>query len=287
MSYMLNKLTCDTKLGLYNYFVSSRENVPYYFPVSFEHWCESMFNDCDVDGKPLFAELETYLLTDNGIIEGFIQFGQTNFVFDKNGERNYTEKYGVVRNIHYVKSTESAHLLLDKATEYFDNLGIEKRYAYFHYFGMSCYARQGKLHACEFYIEDLLCKYGYTKEHENVYYSKSLEQVSSVAIPEIEFFYKNGDKSVSFMRDDEHIGGCELNFLPRSNICYLVWIYIDGKYRHQGLGTKCMSKLFCELHQKGISRIDTDTADSNISARGYYAKNGFDDMGRMRSYYTV
>ena len=135
-----------------------------------------------------------------------------------------------------------------------------------------------------FIMEDLLCEYGYTREHENVYYSKSLERVSSAAIPEIDFIYKNGGKSVSFMRGGEHIGGCELNLLPHSSICYLVWIYIDGKYRHQGLGAKCMNKLFYELRQKGISRLDTDTADNNVNAQGYYIKTGFVDMGRMRSY---
>lgn len=284
---MIFKLNCDNELELYNYFISSRKNVPYYYPVNFKHWHISMFNDCDFDSKPLFSDLETFLLINNDIIEGFIQFGLTSFVFGMNGEKDYSKHYGVIRNIYYAENSQNAYLLFNKAKEYFDHLGIEKRYAYFHYFGMSCYARQGKLHASEFYIENLLKKYGYVKEHENVYYSKSLQQISSPAISEIAFLYANNGQSISFMKENKKIGGCELNFVPHSDICFLKWIYIDDKYSHQGLGTKCMYKLFIELQEKGISKIDTDTADSNVNAQRYYMKMGFADMGRMRSYYTV
>lgn len=284
---MICKLIYDTELELFNYFISSRSNVPYYFPVSFEHWHESMFNDCGDDEKPLFSELETHLLVNSGAIEGFIQFGLTSFAFGENGENDYSHKYCVIRNIHYIKGAENANLLLDKATEYFDKLGVKKQYAFFHFFGMSCYARQGKLHDSEFYIETLLEKYGYLKEHENVYYSKPLQQISSHTAFEIVFLYSNNGQEISFMRGNEKVGGCEISFVPFSDICFLKWIYIDDKYSHQGLGTKCMNKLFYELHQKGITRLDTDTADINVNAQGYYVKTGFTDMGRMRSYYTL
>jgi len=184
---MIQKITKDAELKLYDYFIASRRDVPYYFPVSFEHWRDSMFNDCDYDGRPLFSELETYLLANGSEIKGFIQFGLysrtktsskklfmfsfgsnhqperkvnffsfhsiTNFVFSAN-KKDYTKQYGIIRNIHYAENAENIYMLFDKAAEYFDRLGIDKRYAYFHYFGMSCYARQGKLHSHEFYIDD-------------------------------------------------------------------------------------------------------------------------------------
>ncbi|MCL2530946.1 MAG: GNAT family N-acetyltransferase [Oscillospiraceae bacterium] len=246
-----------------------------------------MFNDCDEDGKPLFSHLETFLLMDNDEINGFIQYGLTSFVFGEHGEKDYTKQYAVIRNVHFIENTANAHLLLDKATAYFDALGLGKRYAYFHYFGMRCYAGQGKLHESEFYIEKLLSKYGYVKEHENVYYTKDLQHANTSDVAEIKFIYEDNGQCISFERGSEKIGGCALNFLPQGAICFLKWIYIDEKYVHQGLGTKCMHKLFHELKQKGVARLDTDTPDSNTRAQGYYLKTGFADMGRMRSYFTV
>ena len=284
---MICEINEATELKLYDYFISSRKNVPYYFTVSFEQWIKSMFNDCDYDGKPLFSNLKTYLLMNDEKINGFIQFGLANFAFGTDGKKDYSQHYGVIRNIHFSEDAEKPYLLFDKATEYFDGLGLEKRYAYFHYFGMSCYARQGKLHSSESYIEDLLCKYGYEKEHENVYYSKLIQSADISAVPEIDFLYSNDGQDISFIKNNEKIGGCELNFLPCADICYLKWIYIDNKYSHQGLGTKCMNKLFYELCKKGVLRFDTDTTDSNINAQGYYLKTGFSDMGRMRSYCTM
>lgn len=46
-----------------------------------------------------------------------------------------------------------------------------------------------------------------------------------------------------------------------------------------------MHKLFFELQKQGVSRVDTDTANSNKIARTFYLKTGFSDKGRMRSYF--
>jgi len=284
---MLQEITKDTETKLFDYFMSERKRVPYYFHVDFEQWHHSMFNDCDDDGKPLFSHLETFLLVDNNEIKGFIQYGLTSFVFDKNGRKNYAKHYAIIRNIHFIENTMHANLLLDKAMSYFNDLGCKKRHAYFHYFGMTCYAKQGKLHDSEFYIEKLLGEYGYVKEHENIYYTKSLQTANACNFSEIDFVCENDGASISFVRNNEKIGGCALNFMPNSDVCFLKWIYIDKKYSHQGLGTKCMHKLCCELKRQGISRLDTDTADSNMAAQRYYFKTGFSDMGRMRSYLTI
>ena len=283
MVYEINR---DNVLDLHHYFLCFGKEIPYYFPVTFEHWKDSLFDDCDDDGKPLFSQLKTFVVRRNGRINGFIQFGVTNFTFDHEG-KNYDQFYGVIRNLHYDQDAETAYMLLDRATEYFDRMGIEKRYAFFHFFGMRCYAGQGKLHASSFYMEDLLNRYGFIKEHENVYYSKSLINVSPCTSSEIAFSYGNDAHSVSFIRDREKIGGCELFFVPDLKICYLQLIYIEDKYSHQGLGTKCMNKLFDALRRKGILQLDTDTADDNTNAQGYYLKTGFEDKGRMRSYHTI
>lgn len=152
---MILELSRETELELYNYFIKNNADVPYYFPIKFSCWHESMFHDCDFDGKLLFTELKTFLLMDDGIIEGFIQFGLTSFIFNSNGEKDFSKNYAVIRNLHYLENAKHAQTLLDAATSYFESMGFIEKHAFFHYFGMSCYARQGKLHSSNFYIEEL------------------------------------------------------------------------------------------------------------------------------------
>jgi hypothetical protein len=52
---------------------------------------------------------------------------------------------------------------------------------------MSCYARHGKLHNSAFYIEHLLHKYSFIREHENIYFSKDLSQENNYSDTEVTF----------------------------------------------------------------------------------------------------
>lgn len=46
-----------------------------------------------------------------------------------------------------------------------------------------------------------------------------------------------------------------------------------------------MNALKCYLYNKGITRLDTDTALSNNLAQHFYQKNGFVNEGITKSYY--
>lgn len=105
-------------------------------------------------------------------------------------------------------------------------------------------------------------------------------------VPDILFSCRNGGQTIDFLLAGEKIGGCDVNTGFHANISFLKYIYIAPRYAHQGLGTKCMNKLCWHLRQKGFIRLDTDTADNNLNAQGYYIKTGFTDQGRMRSYCT-
>ena len=279
----IHELTNDNETKLYEYFGTFMNGIPYYFPTSFEDWRRSMFEDCD-DGLPLFRELQTFIAETNGKITGFIQFGLTYFAFDEQGTKDYSKSHAVIRNLHYDDCKGSAELLMDKAAEYFDKRNLSEHYAFFHCFGMSCYARQGKLHESAFHAERLLEKYGYGKEHENVYFVKHLDDIVDSSFEDITFSYSKNGNTVRFSNEKGDVGGCELYFVPNSTICFLRWIWIDKKFQHQGVGTKCMNKLFSELRKKGITRLDTDTIDTNFNAQNYYLKMGFTRMGIMRSY---
>lgn len=284
---LLVQLTPAHELALYHYINRHDANVPYHFAVSFERWRECMLCDVDDDGTPLFAQLVTLVLLNKGQIEGYIQYGVTSFGFADDGERDFAKRYAIIRKLHFLPEAEKASLLIEGANGFFAAANMGQSHAFFHYFGMSCYARQGKLHASQFYIEKLLLKYGYEKEHENVYYTRPLFKAEQGEAGELVFSYGNGGQSIGFYAGGAKIGGCELNTTFSKTTCFLKWIYIDERYAHQGFGTRCMHKLCQHLCQLGFDRLDTDTADGNDRAQGYYDKTGFANMGRMRSYRTV
>ena len=282
---MLKKVDVSNELALYVYFTKIGPQIPFYFPVDYDLWYKCMFNDTTEDRLPLFDELETFLYYENGILEGFIQYGISSFVFTDNG-KDFNNHYAIIRNIHYSKNCKNSEEMLELALKYFENRNIREINAFFHYFGMSCYARHGKLHYSAFFIEELLKKYSFNKEHENVYFSKNLDKEKYYYDPEILFeINENGNKSkIIFFNNNVRIGYCELAIL-QNNIGYLYYIKILKEYRHKGWGTKCMNIIFHVLKNKRIVKLDLDTIDSNIIAQKFYEKIGFKNKGITRSYY--
>lgn len=276
---------------LYDFFVQ-QINAPYYFPVSFSDWKQSMFNDIDGNGNKLFCLLDTYVSYYYDKITGFIQYGMSNIGFDESGEITNKISYPIIRNFFFLEDFESDGIkLLEKAMNFF-NLKEEKTiYAFFHYFGMSCYGRHGKLFGDYSYIEKILAEKSFKKEHENIYYSRNLTE-NNINKSDSKIALKLGEISIgkhqyiAFIYDSKEIGGCEIQYLPQGDIAYLRWIYIDSSMTHKGFGTLCMQRLSEELYYNGIRRFDTDTADSNFIAQNYYSKLGFLNEGITRSYYT-
>ena len=83
MEYL--QITDFTKL--YDYY--NKIKAPYYFDVDYTLWLESFNRDTDYDNQPMFKELFTYAAICDGCIVGFIQFGRSNYVYDKRGEKDY------------------------------------------------------------------------------------------------------------------------------------------------------------------------------------------------------
>ena len=172
---------------------------------------------------------------------------------------------------------------MDEAVNSFEDSKII--YAFFHYFGMSCFARHGKLFEKHIHIDALLKESGFEIEHENVYYSSLLggeENYEAVMVPQN--LTKGNHQYMDFRMDDLQVGGCEVHYLSDTT-AYLRCIYINGDIVGKGIGTKCMSALKQYLYNKGITRFDTDTALDNIVAQHYYEKTGFAREGITRSYY--
>ncbi|MBQ8000378.1 MAG: GNAT family N-acetyltransferase [Ruminococcus sp.] len=269
---------------VYNFHMSFE--TPYFFEVDFESWKKSFTDDIDSEGRALFKELFVKAVYDEDVLLGFVQYGKTAFGFDSSGEISSDVSHSVIRNLYFIKDRANAgELLLKEAT---DNLGAdEKIYAFFHYFGMSCFARHGKLFESHTHIDALLKENGFEIEHENVYYSSAVkgDETSEVTIVPSDLT-KGNQQYIDFKINDNQVGGCEVHY-PDKSIAYLRWIYVNGDMVGRGIGTKCLSALKHFLYGKGITRFDTDTALNNTVAQHFYEKNSFLREGVTRSYFKI
>lgn len=271
-------------------FWRSRNTAPFHFPMSPDIWFQSLNEDVDSDGRALFSRQCTrYSRTGpskSGRINGMIQYGITAFGFDDTGEISADIHYPVIRILCFEEQAVGQTLL----EAVLDDLGREERiYAFFHYFGMSACGRHGKLHEKDDTVARLLLDNGFTVEHENVYYSRTLTAADADSgIVSLRWKERSaGDcREFAAVKDGQEIGWGQVHFLPQGDIAYLRWIYIDESRQHQGLGTGTMQALFAGLYAMGIRRFDTDTALNNVTAQRYYEKNGFINEGITRSYFT-
>lgn len=271
---------CD----VYDYMV--KLPFPYNYEMEYSIWEKSFLYDVDGEGRTLFSNLATIGAYLDDRLLGFIQFGNTAFGFDDNGELTDKVSYSVIRNFYFDEEQRDAGVkLLDEAVKTL-SVTSGRIYAFFHYFGMSCYARHGKLYEGFEYIHDLLEQKGFVIEHENVFYSSNLNSEKQTGI-NIKWHDSTtgGQQYCDFIRGDEIVGGCEIHFLPQENIAYLRWIFINENMCGKGVGSECMTALKYDLFARGISKFDTDTALINKVAQHFYEKNNFAKEGFTRSYY--
>ena len=261
--------------------------APYFFPADYASWQKSFLQDIDGEGRMLFKTLHSKAVYDGEVPVGFIQYGRTAFGFDETGEISAKVSYSVIRSLYFDEGREDVgHLLLQQALQDFAD---EKTvYAFFHYFGMSCFARHGKLFERFDWIAQLLREYGFDLEHKNVYYSSSVQQTVASSIKLlVHELTKGAQQSFEFVLDGEQIGVCELHYPDVPGIAYLRWIYVSDELQNQGAGSQCMAALKNWLHERGYTRLDADTAMDNHRAQHYYDKNGFTWEGITRSYYRI
>jgi ribosomal protein S18 acetylase RimI-like enzyme len=268
---------------VYNY--QMRFPAPFFFPTDFDSWKRSFLQDTDGEGRLLFRDLAAKAAFDGDAVVGFIQYGHTAFGFDDQGEISSAVSYPVIRCFYFDEGREDAgELLLQVAMAQFE--GCCRVYAFFHYFGMGCFARHGKLFEGLPWIETLLRQNGFQVEHENVYYSATLtEQTDSAVRLREQGLTAGNQQTFDFLLEGRQVGGCEVHYVDLKGVAYLRWIYVNGELQSRGIGTKCMQALKAFLHEKGYVRLDTDTALNNAVAQRFYEKNGFARAGITRSFY--
>lgn len=259
--------------------------APYFFAADFETWKESFVNDVDGEGRRLFKSLQGKAAYEGEKLVGFVQYGMTAFGFDDCGEISSAVSYPVIRALFFDKDQPHAgEQLLKAAMEAFE--AEEKVYAFFHYFGMTCFARHGKLFEHFDWIRELLHRSGFVVEHENVYYAApQLDAADTQVELEIHDLTAGNQQMFDFSLGGKHIGGCEVHYLPTKGDVFLRWIYVNDEVQNCGVGSQAMAALKNWLRGQGMTRLDTDTALNNRRAQHYYEKNGFTREGITRSYY--
>lgn len=153
------------------YWYQARFLHPAMYPVDFDIWEKSFLHDIDGEGRTLFKELTVKGVYLGNELVGFIQYGRTALGFDKDGKISGSISYPVIRSFYFNQELQEvgAALLNEALKDFRDDSEII--YAFYHYFGMSCYARHGKLFESCSHISDLLLQLGFQIEHENVFYS--------------------------------------------------------------------------------------------------------------------
>lgn len=278
----------DTK-ALFAFYNRVKGDIPYWFDVDFDNWHTSMFDDTDYDSQRLFRSLHTCAAVCEGQIAGFIQFGIASYFYEQNGEKNETDKAGIIRNLYFrPEAPQCGQALIQAAEDFFSGQAVMRKFAFFHALGMTCNACHGKLHTSQSHIEQALSAWGYGKEHENVYYKKMLCASGLPLEQDIALRYSpvnpKGLCGFSIFVNNTYVGAGEIAFLPQGSIAYLKWIYIEGDYQRKGYASGALERLFADLYAQGILRLDTDTADGNLIAQKLYEKTGFANMGRTRSF---
>lgn len=159
---MINIIDITDLKQIYNY--QQKFESPYFFKTDFATWKNSFIADIDGNGNTLFKKLVVKAAFKNNKLIGFIQYGISAFGFDNNGNISTDINYSIIRNLYFdKKQPDTGKLLLQESLNFFESSATI--YAFFHYFGMSCFARHGKLFEKYEYIKNLLIETGFKVEH--------------------------------------------------------------------------------------------------------------------------
>lgn len=275
---------------LFEYWRKVGTDIPFFFPVSAAKWQTCLLQD-KLDGEPMFKRLETHMATESGQVLGFVQCGQPHFAWDEGRQKHSNPHIGVIRHLTFEKGRHDiGEALLAKAG---DQLACyDRRYAFYHIFGMSCNAHHGKLHNSQAHVEQLLRAYGFEIEHENAYFVLDMERLAPVESSQLRFSSSHGSNEERFeiRLDAEVVGTAQVRYLDRltdgytRDTAYLSWVGVVEQRQGQGIGTKFLKLLTQFLLSRQVRYLHTDTASGNQRAQRLYQKLGFQQEGYTRSY---
>ncbi len=274
---------------LFHYWRKVGTSTPYFFSVSAKRWQACLLED-EWRGERIFKSLETYVATESGQVLGFVQYGQPNFAWGKDG-KYYNPHIGVIRHLYFEQGrSDVGEALLAKAG---DHLACFKQsYAFYHILGMSCNAHHGKLHSSQPHVDSLLRQCGFEIEHENPYYVLDMQRIAPAENSQLRLCssHRPCGERFEILQDAEVVGTASVTYLDTltdgctRDTAYLTWIGVVGQRQGQGIGAKFLSVLVEYLSAKQYLYLHTDTASVNVRAQRFYERLGFRKEGYTRSY---
>lgn len=281
----INQQNAET---LYTYWNEVGKEIPYFHETSYKSFLKSLFED-KFNGMQILLENHIYVAIDNGKVYGFIQYGKPGFHYE-NWEVIRKPNIGIIRNLYFEK-VEVGNQLVALALDYFQEKELTELYAFYHAMGMSCNGNHGKLHEKFEHIEKLLYSNGFEIEHENIYYTKHIDEVGSSSVYRVEFSEEeNNSQGISLHYEDRKIGSSQVKFIDqltgtkKEKVLFLVWIGLEKDMIGTGAGTAFLSEITNRYQAEGYKHIHTDTSIDNTVAQKYYERNGFKNTGKSRSY---
>lgn len=273
---------------LYMYWNEVGNEISYFHETSYKAFIKSSFED-KFNGMQILLDNYIYVAIDSGKVQGFIQYGKPGFHYE-NWEVIKEPNIGIIRNFYFEKEEVGKQLLV-LALDYFEEKELAELYAFYHAMGMSCNGNHGKLHEKFEHIEKLLYSNGFEIEHENIYYTKPIDEVGSNSGYRIEFSeVKKNSQGISLHYEERKIGSSQVKFIDQlteikeEKVLFLVWIGLEKDMIGTGAGTAFLNEIINHYQAEGYKHIHTDTSIENTVAQKYYERNGFKNKGKTRSY---
>lgn len=277
---------------LYAYWKRAMEGVPYCFDTSLPAWTRCLLEDTNA-GEAVFLESQVWVAECDGKIAGFVQFGRPAFHYDPQGRCYPDPDIGVIRQLYFDRERpEVGEALLDQVEAYVRR--FPEAFAFYHALGMGCQAYHGKLHERIPHVDALLRQYGFSVQHENVYYSLAISdwdgEPHRVVDVRVQANERQGTEEFSLYLDDRLIGSAALRYLAEltggttADVAYLVWIGVARDVRGQGFGRALMARIIERARERGCTELHADTALDNQVAQAFYDSLGFRNEGITRDY---
>lgn len=71
----------------------------------------------------------------------------------------------------------------------------------------------------------------------------------------------------------------------RFKMGHILNIVVDNRHRRRGVGTRLIKEIESRLGEKNAMKINLEVRESNTTARSFYQRQGYEEIGRVRAYY--
>lgn len=104
---MIRIIAVEDLEEIYNYQMTF--SSPFFLTKDYQAWKESFTEDVDGEGRTLFKKLFVKAAYEEKKLVGFIQYGNTAFGFDNQGEISSEISYPVIRNFYFDKGKATVY----------------------------------------------------------------------------------------------------------------------------------------------------------------------------------